>query len=141
MNMQVTEAGSTTSTPVPEGEFLAQVEKVDVAQWSKKDGSASGLKLNVLWEIQDEGVKKLLERAKVTVQQQIMLDLTDAGTLDMGKGKNVTLNRLREAVNLNKAGKPFSFPMLQGQLAKVVVKHRPDNDNIYAEVKAVLRAG
>jgi hypothetical protein len=30
--------------------------------------------------------------------------------------------------------------MIQGRVGKCVIKHRVDGDNIYAEVKAVLKA-
>jgi hypothetical protein len=60
----------------------------------------------------------------------------------MGKGKNVSLGRLREATGLNEKGRPFGFRMLVGQMARVRVKHRPDNKNpeiVYAEVDAVTK--
>ena len=65
--------------------------------------------------------------------------LSDSGGLDMGKGRNVGLGRLREALNLNQPGQSFSFSMIPGRLAKVSVSHRIDGENIYAEVKAVAR--
>ena len=57
----------------------------------------------------------------------------------MGKGQNVGLGRLREAVGLNSPGQPFAFSMLTGRVAKVVVKHRIHEDKIFAEVKAVAK--
>jgi hypothetical protein len=141
MNMTVEGSNSTESLPVPEGEYLAISEKVDVVPWSSKDGSNSGLKLQVIWDIQDDGVKSLMERSKVTQRQDIMLDLTETGQLDMGKGKNVGLGRLREAVDLNQAGQPFSFAMLQGRMGKVLVKHRAGTEpgQVFSEVKAVAK--
>ena len=68
-----------------------------------------------------------------------MLDLTDSGSMDMGKGRNVGLGRLREALNLNQPGQVFSFSMIPGRLAKVAVSHRIDGENIYAEVKSLAR--
>lgn len=133
----VTEANDTSVIPAPEGEFLAVADKVDVKQWSKKDGSASGLKLSVLWDIQDEAVKAHCGRETVKVGQDIMLDLTETGGLDLARGRNVNLGRLREALNLNTPGQPFSFSMVQGRMAKVNIKHRVDGADIYAEVKAV----
>jgi hypothetical protein len=142
LDMTTTDANSTKSTPVPVGEYVAFIEKVDARPWSKKDDpSKSGMALDLLWNIDDANVKALLEREKVTVKQGVMLDLTEAGGLDMGKGKNVSLGRLREAVGLNAPGQPFGFRMLEGRPAKIVVSHRIDGDNIYAEVKAVAKLG
>lgn len=142
-NLTINDASSTVLVPVPVGEYVALVEKAECRSWQSKDGSQSGLTLDVIWEIQDESVKQLLERQKVTVKQGVMLDLTDDGKgLAMGKGKNVTLGRLREACGKNVPGQAFSFPMLTGCMAKVSVSHRTDPnkpDVIYAEVKQVAK--
>lgn len=139
LDATTTEAGSTTFTPVPEGEYTAVITgDPEIRQWTgKKDPTKSGLAADVTWSIDDPSVKQLLERDTVTVKQGIMLDLTDAGGLDMAKGRNVQLNRLREAVGLNKPGEPFSFRMLSGKVAKIQVKHRVEGEQVYAEVKAV----
>jgi hypothetical protein len=137
LNQTFEDANSTVSVPVPESEPLAIADKVDLNTWQKRDGSASGLKLDIVWDIQDAEILAMLDRPKATVRQSIMLDLTDSGQLDFGKGKNVQLGRLRAALDLNEPGKPFSFAMIQGRMGKVSVKHRIDGDQIYAEVKGV----
>lgn len=141
LNATFTEENDTKVIPVPAGEYLALAEKVDVKSWSSKDGSSSGIKLEILWDIQDDNVKALLGRDTVKCAQQQMLDLTDTGALDMGKGKNVGLGRIREALGLNKPGEPFSFGMIQGRMAKVVVSHRTSGEDIYAEIKKIATAG
>jgi len=143
LNATITESNSTETVPVPEGEYLSISEKAEVVPWQSRDGSNSGLKLVITWEIQDEGVKELLARSKVTARQDIMLDLTETGQLDMGKGRNVALGRLREALDLNKPGDPFSFAMIAGRMGKIVIKHRIAEINgvqqPVAEVKGVLK--
>ena len=139
MNQQHDEANSTTSTPVPEAEYVAIADTPKIVPWQKKDGSASGLKLEIDWIIPDDALAAELGRKEVKVRQQQMLDLTESGALDFGKGRNVGLGRLREAVDLNKPGKPFSFAMIAGRQAKIAVKHRVADDAIFAEVKAVTR--
>lgn len=145
LEMTVEDSNSTVMIPVPAGEFTGIIDKIDCRSWtSKKDPSKSGMTLDITWTVDDANVKELLGRDKVTVRQGIMLDLTDAGGLDMGKGKNVSLGRLREAVDLNQAGQPFSFKMLPGRMAKIVVSHRPNDQNpeqIFAEVNAVAKLG
>ena len=138
--MQIEGQNDTKIIPVPAGEYTAMIEEVKVRQWqSKADPSKSGLTLDVQWSIDDASVKELLGRDKVTVKQGIMLDLTDAGGLDMGKGRNIGLGKLREGLNLNVPGQPFAFSMIPGRGAKVSVTHRIDCENIYAEVKGVAR--
>ena len=142
LDMQVTDSNDTKTIPVPVGEFTAVVEEVKCRQWqSKKDPSMSGLTIDLTWSVDDAGVKEMLGRDKVTVKQGLMLDLTETGQLDMGKGRNVGLGRLREALNLNVPGQTFSFSMLAGRVAKVKVEHRIDGENIFAEVKAVTKLG
>lgn len=141
LNAQFDETNDTKVIPVPAGEYLAISEKVDIKSWASKDGSSSGIKLEIVWDIQDENVKALLGRDSVKVTQQQMLDLTETGALDMGKGKNVGLGRIREALDLNVPGQPFSFAMIQGRMAKVVVSHRTAGEDIYAEIKKIAKAG
>ena len=140
LDMQVTESNDTKVIPVPVGEYLGVVEEVKVRTWtSKKDPSQSGLTLDVVWLIDDANVKALLGREKVTVKQGIMLDMTEAGGLDMSKGRNIGLGRVREATGLNTPGQPFAASMLTGRMAKVKVKHRVDGENIYAEVESTAK--
>ena len=140
LDMQVDQANDTKLVPIPVGEYIAVISEVKARPWtSKNDPSKSGIALDVQWDIDDAGVKALLGRDKVTVKQGVMLDMTESGGLDMGKGKNVGLGRLREACNLNQPGQPFSATMLTGRAAKVSVVHRVDGENIYSEVKAVAR--
>lgn len=140
LNATYEEALDTKVVPCPVGEYLAIADKVDVRSWSAKDGSSSGVKLVILWDIQDDNVKQLLGRDKVIVPQEQMLDLTDTGALDFGKGKNVGLGRIREALGLNAPGQPFSFGMIQGQMAKTMVSHRAAGEDLYAEIKKIAKA-
>lgn len=145
LEMSTQDANSTVAVPVPAREYTAFIEKIEARQWqSKDDPTKAGMALDIHWNIDDAAVKAELERDKVTVKQGIMLDVTDSGGLDMGKGKNIGLGRLREAVGMNTPGQPFSFRMLEGKPARVSVKHRPDAnkpDVIYAEVEAVAKLG
>lgn len=145
LEMTTTDANSTVMTPVPVGEYVAVVEDIKARPWkSRDDPSQGGMALDITWDIDDANVKALLERKKVTVKQGMMLDLTDEGGLDMGKGKNVSLGRLREALDLNQPGQPFGFSMMKGRVAKILVQHRADPnkpDTIYPEVKAVAKVG
>lgn len=142
LDSTTTEANSTVAVPVPEGEYTGIIEKVDARTWTAKDDpTKSGITLDVVWLVDDQSVKDQLGRDKVTVKQGIMLDLNDSGSgLDMGKGKNVQLGKLRQATGLNAPGQAFAFSMLNGRMGKILVKHRIDKDDsekIYAEVKGV----
>lgn len=135
----ITGANDTKVIPVPLGEYMGIIEKVSPRQWQSKDGTQSGIALDVIWLVEDSNVKQLLGRETVTVKQGIMLDLTAQGGLDLGTGKNIGLGRLREAVNKNDPSQPFSFSQLPGLSAKISVTHRTQGEDTYAEVKAVAR--
>lgn len=138
LDAQVTDSNDTKLIPIPVGEYTAVADKVDVRTWQgKKDPSKSGVTLEITWSIDDQSVKEALGRDTITVRQGVMLDLTEGGSLDMGKGRNTQLGRLREAVKLNTPGQPFAFSMIPGRLAKVKVEHRIDGENIYSEIKSV----
>lgn len=139
LDSAVTGSNDTKIIPVPEGEYLGVIEKVGASQWQSKDGTKTGLKLEVLWLVEDANVKAYLNRDTVTVRQDIMLDTTEAGALDMSAGRNIGLGRLREAVGRNVEGSAFSFSMLPGMSAKIAIKHRIYEDNTFAEVKGVAK--
>jgi hypothetical protein len=144
LDMQFTDSNDTVLRPVPVGEYPAVAESAELRPWQAKDGSSSGLALDIKWSIDDAELQAELGR-KPLVKQGIMLDMNEAGTgFDMGKGKNVGLGRLREALGMNEPGKPFSFTMIPGNAARVKVAHRPDKSNpevIYAEVKEASALG
>lgn len=141
LNLQVTGSNDTKLIPIPEGEYTGVTDSVDVLPWqSKEDTSKSGLKLITTILIDDPAVVAATGREKNTVKLDCMLDLMPNGEgLDMGKGKNVSLGRLREAINLNDPSVPFSFLQIPGRPLKVAVKHRPYNGDLFAEVKGVTK--
>lgn len=139
LQSSITDALDTKVIPCPMGEFQGIVESIKPRQWQSKDGTQTGIALDIFWLVEDEGVKAQLGRKEVKVKQGIMLDTTPQGGLDTAAGKNIGLGRLREAVNLNEPGQPFSFAMLPGLAAKIKVDHRIVGEDTYAEVKAVAK--
>lgn len=134
LSASISGSNDTKVIPCPVGEYQAVIEKVDARQWQSKDGTKTGVALDVTWLIEDQGAKAVTGREQVSVRQGIMLD-TVGGQLDMSSGKNIGLGRLREAVNLN--GDSFSFMQLPGQMAKVEVSHRVVGEDVFAEIKKV----
>jgi len=129
LNTNYEEKGSTTYTPVPESEYVAVSIGEVKARQGEKDGNTYTM-ADINWEIDSSRypeVANITGREKNVVRQTVFLDLTPAGHLDMGKGKNVQLNRVREAVGQNEDGRPWNFNMLIGQAGKVLVKHKPDS--------------
>lgn len=132
MNTTITEANSTTYTPVPEGEWVAVIKEV------KPRAAKEAAILDILWAVDDPSVVEVTGMKTPIVRQSIFLDMTDAGGLDIGKGKNIGLGKLREAVDQNQKGRQWQPGNLVGQVAKIKVAHRVYEDAIQADVKGVI---
>lgn len=139
--MTFTEANSTTSTPIPAGEWPATITKSEITAWqSKNDPTKAGLKCTLMLEIADERVTGVTGRPKNLVRYEMMLDLTPEGGLDMGKGMNIRLGRAREACGLNRPGAPFSFDMFLGHSVIAKVSHEEYQGNLQARCDAIAAA-
>ena len=128
---QSADVGSTTFEPIPQGEYTAIIDDAVLRT------AGDGVVLDVTFLLQDEAVKARLGRDKLSVKSGFFLDTTPNGGFDMSKGKNIKLNKLREAVDQNKPG--WKVPMLKGAgPLKVLVSLRPDknSDAIYNDVKS-----
>lgn len=139
IDASVTESNDTVVIPCPIGEYPGVIDKILPRTWQSSDGTKSGVAIDVLWLVEDPAVKEFLGRDTVIVKQGLMLDTTEDGRLDMSKGKNVGLGRLREALDLNVPGQPFSFGMLPGRAGKVSVSHRAKDLDTFAEIKHVVK--
>lgn len=135
MNTQYSEANATKIIPCPAGEYNAVIADIK-SRVIEKTGQVI---LSLSWEIDDAKAREITGRPKLTVRQDIFLDLNEQGGLIFGEGKNVGLGRVRAAVNQNAAGQPWSPGMLKGKAARVKVTHRPDKDtgDIYDQIGAV----
>ncbi|HYE38169.1 hypothetical protein [Methylocaldum sp.] len=138
-NAQFSDANSTEYVPVPVGEFPAVIDKQAIRQ------AKQSIILDVTWKIDSEEVARETGIENPTVRQSIFLDVNENGNLEFGKGKNVQLGRLREALGQNVAGQPWTFSHLVGQVAKVRIAHRadttstPGNTIMRAEVAGVTK--
>lgn len=140
LDQSVTGSNATAFIPHPAGDFPAIITKVTPRQMdSKQNPGTMQTLVDVTYETDDANAREVTGLPKPTVRQSIFLDLNDAGKLDMSKGRNVQLGRLREALGLNDPDKPFSFNSLIGQPCVVKVVHNPSKDGreTYANVDSV----
>ncbi|MBM3272900.1 hypothetical protein FJY94_06585 [Candidatus Kaiserbacteria bacterium] len=143
MNTAVSGSNDTRVAQADPGEYLAVADSIEFDTFAGKSDKSLGktfYKLRVKWSIDDAGVKEALGRDKVTVAQDMFLDMTDGGSLDMGKGRNVSLGRLREAIGQNDPARPWSPNMIVGAVAKVKVEHEVVKGEIYAKVTGVTKS-
>jgi hypothetical protein len=113
------EANAETYEPVPPGEYLAQISKVEPRQVTGKNGPQ--IVMDLTWKVQDEGNKAAHNR---NVRQSIFIDTTAEGFIASGPNTNVQLGKLRASLKQNVAGSPWSPSMLNGQVARITVQHR-----------------
>lgn len=138
--------GATYLTPCPVGEFraiIADEPKFREESSKKKPGEKFYL-ADIFWRIEDDDVAAQIGR-KPVVRQSIFIDIainpqTGKSSLDFSEGKNVGLNRIRDAVGQNREGMAWSPRMLKEQMATVQVIQRPDENDpkiIYNDIKRV----
>ena len=142
MQGSVTDAHDTVVPRVPDGIYLAQVNKLDFRTLEANGDNPERTIMEVTWNILDEKVAKLTGIANPIVRQSIWLDLDAQGKLLTTSGKNVGLGRLRDALGQNKAGKPWAPNMLVGGSARVSVKgilNKKDGET-YSQVDKVTKA-
>lgn len=143
MNAVITDALDTAVTPCPPGEWIGTATDIKVNSGIIGKGERTGepwANVNVTWEITDPAVAAITKRDKTRVRQSVMLDLDSNGNLDLSKGRNIGLGKLRAAVDLNQPGQPFSPMMIVGRSARLNVVHSLDNRDgvtLQAEVRSV----
>lgn len=99
------------------------------------------VKLTVIWNCNAPEVAEVTGREDNNIRQNVWLDLTASGNLDLGRGKNVGLGKLRTALGQNDPSEPWGFGHIVGQVAKLRTSQRlGDDGTIYAEVKNVFSA-
>jgi hypothetical protein len=146
-----TGANDTKIVPLPIGEYTGVTKDQEIGTWqSKDDPTKAGLKLttNILVDGSQscpsgKTVKEETGRDSVTLKYDCLLDIVPGPDgrygLDFGKGKNVGLGRLREALNLNDPSTPFAFQQIPGRMVKIAVGHRPYKGDLFAEINAVTK--
>lgn len=141
LSASFTEPNATKREVIPPKDYLAVIKAVDLEVFpGKKDPSKSYLKLNVQYSIDDPALRAALNRDEVVKFDNFLLDMTDSGTIDFGRGKNVRLGRLREACSQNVPGQPWGFNMLKGQVVRIKVGQDVYNGEPVDTVEAVTKA-
>ena len=155
MNQTVDAELSTSVEQPPEGDYRAMIgdftSESGFRTFTARPGSKNeGREFTIFqppFVLQDDprlaAVKAARNGNDITVTHKGMfLDLEDGGGLDVAKGKNVDLGRLREAVNQNtKSGWKFTDLIGAGPLMVKVIHEADQNDSSkkYARVSRVVK--
>jgi hypothetical protein len=133
LNTQIDGENDTVYVPIPVGDYQASISKIEPRLANDKPV------LEVTWQTTDQEAVEATGLDTPTVRQTVWLDLNESGGLDMRRGKNVQLGKLREALDQNHAGVAWAPGMLIGQSAIIKIKHNPGKEpgEIFANVSAV----
>ena len=140
LNSQTIDSKLETSfSPIPAGEYIGMISKLEAKEQPKDDNSGVWTILNITWTVDDARARDATGMQSPTIRDSVFLDIDpDTKKLATGKNKNIGLGRLLEAVGLNgQPGNPFQ--MLPGKIAKLQVTAEPDKkdkDRIFNRVKA-----
>jgi hypothetical protein len=155
LNMAVEGIGSLVVTPIPAGNYLALIgqdeNSIRFSANDRTDGKPGKYyMLSVTFDlVDDQGtLRAAIDGRDPKHTESYFVDMIDAPgvrpQLDMGKGKNVKLNRLREALGQN-TGAPWQPSMLRGagpvQLQLGVQPDKKDKSTPRNYIKAVGKPG
>ena len=137
LTTETDQEGSTEFMAVPDGEYSAHIVEVE-PKIVGQNNDMTVLDLN--WDVQHPELSETVGRVSTKIRQRVFLDLTDSNQLDMGVGKNITLNKVRDALGQNVAGEPWTPSRLKGGSAVVKVEQRMWEERVFNDVKAVIAA-
>lgn len=121
----------TQTVPIPDGEYNGIVKEISARQ------SGEYTILDVTWSIDDATVAEVTGMKNPSVRQSIFLDMSN-GNLDVSKGKNVQLGKLREALGQNTA-KAWAPGNMIGCVAVIRTAQRQHEGKTYVDVKGVRK--
>jgi hypothetical protein len=131
------DVGSTTIEPIPAGDYKAMIDEVATPRQA-----GDRMVMDITFLLLSPETAQKLGREKLTVRQGYFLDLTGDMRLDMSKGKNVQLNRLRDA--LGQLTPNWGPAKLRGAgPLTITVGLRPDKNDpsvVYNQVNTVGKA-
>lgn len=131
--------------PLPAQDYTAVIGEIKASRWTSDKPDAkvkSGIRFEIplLIDIPAELVEKLgYDNNTFTIKDSVMVDTTDNGSMDFGKGKNNQLRAYREALDMNKSGDTFVPRLMQGRVVLVKLKHKLYNGATLEEVAGIAR--
>ena len=146
LNQKISEPSETNFIPVPAGEYTAVIPQGGVLPPREVKDEKTGvtqLVVDIRWDIasSDPRFKQVVTETgneKPFIRSGIFLDVDfdekgDVIGLSKGKGKNVALGQLREALGQN-TSKDWSFRHLEGSMAKILVEHKLSKGDTFANI-------
>lgn len=123
LDSQITGATSTEKILTEAGEYEADVADLKASTGISEKSGEPWARLDVIFEINDENQRARTGKSRILMTYGVMLELDDNSPdgLAHGRGKNVKLGKLREALGKNDGD--FVPRELMHCRARVQVKH------------------
>ena len=128
--------------PLDVGDYTAIIGEISAEKFQgKKDTTKTYTVWNVplSLEVPIDQQAKVGNQAQLKLQDRIMLDLNDNGTLDNSPGKNNRLRMYREALDMNKPGDSFSARKMTGQPILIHIDHEEYEGQLREKITRVAR--
>lgn len=129
---------------LPTGDYVAVIGEVTARAWQgQKDPTKSGIAWDIPLTLEipaDVQAALKITVSNIMLSDSIMLDITEAGTIDNSPGKNRKLRTYREATDLNKQGDSFSARKLTGKIVRVKLSHDLYKGEPVERIDGVVRA-
>jgi len=148
LQQTVAAALDTKRIPFPDGTHDEGIVIKDLSlnSGTVKDGENAGktwAQLTIIYKSNDPDVRKEMNVADdqdATVRQQLFLDLTDDGMLDVSPGRNIALGKVRLAAGQNTDEEWTMLDLKGAAVGGIQVKHNinKDTQDVYAEVTSVF---
>lgn len=129
LNLQLEGANDTKLIQIPADTYIGVIKAMDITEVTQRADNGDEVKRQVLRVsigIDNEAVKEATGMADPRGRWDCFLDLTPNGGLDMGKGKNVNLGKIREAVGMNDPTQPFSMRAMVGRPLQATFELKKD---------------
>jgi len=140
LDSQISGKTSTERVLVEAGEYPANVVDLRSATGFSDKTQEPWARLDVVFEIDDEVQRHRTGRSRILMTYGVMLELdeNEPDGLAKGKGKNVKLGKLREALGKNDGDtSPREFMHCS---ARVLVKHEVYNNEPQEKISGVRKA-
>lgn len=135
---------STVTALLPKDDYVGIIKELVPRQvQGTKDPSKWYLFLDFQVEIgTPPAIREELGRDVSRIRHSVSVELVEgSNAIDMGKGKNVQLGRIRDAAGQNEPGKPWNPAMLNNAMVKVSVVQEPSEKDPQVKYNRIASFG
>lgn len=136
-SQEITEV-SQKRPPIAVGDYTAILDKPTPATGESK--GRTWVAMDILVQVQVPADQQpILGTEVIKLTHRVFLDLNEAGQPDLTPGKNTAFRLFREALDMNSAGKPFSWSKVPGHLVTVKISHDEYQGNIQEKITGIAK--